>query len=135
VVKVRAARHDDLDSVLALWHAAGAAPGATDDVDGLRALLARDPEALLCCETEGRVVGTLIAGWDGWRGNMYRLAVAPDARRRGVASALVRAGHERLRALGCRRITALVLGDHDDAIGFWEHAGYEWQVAIRRYTR
>jgi ribosomal protein S18 acetylase RimI-like enzyme len=134
MVTVRAARDDDLDAVLGLWLAAGAAPSTTDDLAGLRALLARDAEALLLAEVDTRIVGTLIAGWDGWRGNMYRLVVAPEVRRRGIATALVRAGHERLWARGCRRISALVLGDHNQAVGFWEDAGYDWQVAIRRYT-
>jgi ribosomal protein S18 acetylase RimI-like enzyme len=135
MVTVRAARDDDLAAVLALWADAGAAPSATDDIDALHGLLARDPEALLLAEVAGGVAGTLIAGWDGWRGNMYRLAVAPAQRRRGIATALVRAAHDRLRAAGCRRITALVLGSHDHAVGFWERAGYDWQVEIRRYTR
>src|SRR5829696_6246427 len=56
--------------------------------------------ALLISERPGRVIGTLIAAWDGWRGNMYRLAVAVEERRSGVGLALVRAGEEHLRDCG-----------------------------------
>ncbi|MGO9498921.1 MAG: GNAT family N-acetyltransferase [Solirubrobacteraceae bacterium] len=49
---------------------------------------------------EGELVGALIAGWDGWRGNMYRLAVGPDHRRRGVARRSLDAGEEHLRGSG-----------------------------------
>ena len=131
---IRIAVETDADDVLALWRAAGAVPSATDDAASIRALIAFDPGALLVAEIDDALVGSLIAGWDGWRGNMYRLAVHPEYRRRGIASVLVRAGEARLRALGCRRITALVVGDHESAVGLWTSAGYEWQTAQRRYT-
>ena len=110
-------------------------PSATDDADGVLALMARDPGALLVADDDGAVIGSLIAAWDGWRGHMYRLAVRPEHRRRGVATALVRAGEQRLHDVGCRRISALVVGDHEHAVGLWESAGYAWQADIRRYVR
>ena len=66
---------------------------------------------------------------------MYRLAVLPEHRRGGAASILLRAGEERLRAIGCRRITALVVGDHRHTVGLWASAGYTWQTGTRRYVR
>jgi len=134
-VAIRAATNAEVDIVLALWQAAGAVPGATDDAESVRALMAFDSGALLVAEIDGVVVGSLIAAWDGWRGNMYRLAVLPEHRRARVASALVRAGEERLRAIGCKRITALVVGDHEHAVGLWASAGYTWQTGTRRYLR
>jgi ribosomal protein S18 acetylase RimI-like enzyme len=133
-VVIRTATKADIEPVLACWQRADAVPSATDDAAGLGALLARDPGALLVAEIDGRVAGTLIAAWDGWRGNMYRLAVVPEHRRLGVATELARAGRQRLHRLGCRRITALVVEHHDPAVAFWEHAGYEWQRDARRYV-
>jgi ribosomal protein S18 acetylase RimI-like enzyme len=132
---IRPGTAEDVAAVLALWRAAGAVPGATDDAESLHALIATDPNALLVAEIEQGVVGSLIAAWDGWRGNMYRLAVLPEHRRNGVAVALVRAGEARLRDIGCRRITALVVGDHDHAVGFWSSVGYDHQAGTRRYVR
>lgn len=37
----------------------------------------------------GRLVGTIMAGWDGWRASMARLAIDPQYRRIGLARALV----------------------------------------------
>ena len=132
---IRCATTDDVARVLAVWCEAGAVPSATDDEASIAALLAFDPGALLVAEVDGDVVGTLIAAWDGWRGDMYRLAVVPDHRRNGVAAALAAAGEARLRALGCRRITALVVGEHDHAVGFWTSAGYTRQAGQHRYVR
>ena len=58
-------------------------------------LVERDLDSLLLAEAGGRIVGSLIVAWDGWRGSFYRLAVHPDWRRRGVATALIRAGPRR----------------------------------------
>ena len=97
-------------------------------------MIAREGTWLLAAEEDGRIVGTLIAAWDGWRGNLYRLAVLPDGRRRGIATALVRAGEEHLHALGARRLAAIVLQD-GNAGAFWAAAGYEHQAAARRFTK
>jgi ribosomal protein S18 acetylase RimI-like enzyme len=122
----------DVDAVLALWIGAGAFPTTTDDAGSVTALITRDAEALLVAETGGRMVGTLVATWDGWRGNMYQLAVLPEVRRRGVATALVREGERRLAALGCRRVTALVADADEGAADFWVGVDYV-RYPMKRY--
>jgi len=81
------------------------------------------------------LVGALIAAWDGWRGNMYRLAVLREHRRRGVGLALVRAGEEYLRRQGAYRIMALVGYEDETASAFWESAGYPRDRQIGRRVR
>jgi len=136
--RVRAARADDVAAVLALWARARSAAASTPDTpEALARLLATGPGALLVAEdgAGGEIIGALVAAWDGWRGNMYRLAVDPPHRRRGVATALVRAGEERLRALGARRITVLVAHEEAEAVGLWVAAGYALDAAIARFVR
>jgi ribosomal protein S18 acetylase RimI-like enzyme len=130
---LRRATTADIAEVFDFWTAAGAHPTTTDDAPSLTALLARDPDALVLGEIDGGMVGTLIATWDGWRGNMYRLAVRPDVRRRGIAATLVEAGERRLRALGCRRVTALVVDVDPGAADFWTDVGYDI-YPMRRYV-
>src|SRR5207302_4220696 len=105
-ITLRDATRADLEGVLALWARAGSPLGVTDDVQSLARLLADDGDALLLAEVAGELVGSLIAAWNGWRGSLYRLAVDPAQRRRGIASALVRDGAARLRARGARRLAA-----------------------------
>jgi ribosomal protein S18 acetylase RimI-like enzyme len=126
---------DDVAAVLELWRRADASPSSTESTEDVLGLLARDPEALLVAEADGEIVGSLIVGWDGWRGTFYRLAVDPSHRRRGLALALVRAGEERLRALGGHRLAAIVETDHPDAMAFWAAAGYELQSARSRFVK
>ena len=110
-------------------------PAVNVSVEGLTALLDRDPDSLLVAEDDGELVGTLVAAWDGWRGSLYRLAVAPDRRRDGIARALVQEGEQRLAALGCRRIALVALRDHEDAVGFWAAAGYQPDGRITRFVK
>jgi ribosomal protein S18 acetylase RimI-like enzyme len=133
-VTVRAARPEDLDAVLGLWGGARSAHAVTEDSpERVAGLIAS--ESLLVAEDGGEIVGALIAAFDGWRGNMYRLAVVPARRRRGVARQLVVEGERRLRARGAPRVTALVAFDDADARGFWSSVGYDADAEIGRMVR
>jgi ribosomal protein S18 acetylase RimI-like enzyme len=134
-LNLRQGRLDDVDAVLALLRRAEAGPSSTESADDLRRLLERDPDALLLADAEGEIVGSLVAGWDGWRGTFYRLAVDPAHRHRGLATELVQAGEERLRALGARRLNAIVESEEADAMAFWGSAGYELQTARSRFVK
>ena len=75
--------------MLGLWRRAAHGSSISDDAAGLTCLIERDDAALLLAVADGEIVGTVIVGWDGWRGHLYRLAVAPELRRRGIATALL----------------------------------------------
>ncbi len=107
----------------------------TDTEVGLERLFDRDSDALLLAERAGELVGSLIVGWDGWRGSFYRLAVHPSVRRQGIATALVHAGEERLKELGAVRLTAIVASDEQGAVALWEAAGYRLQADTSRFVR
>jgi len=134
--EVRTATATDIDAVIAVWAEARSSAARTpDDPKVVEQLLECDPGALLVAESDGQVVGVLIAGWDGWRGNVYRLAVLPSHRREGIAGELVEAGHERLRAQGARRVTALVGGEEGAAHRLWRALGYQRDEFVHRFVR
>ena len=132
---IRDGRREDLDAVLALWALSGSLPTVTDSVESLRRLLAVDPQAVLVADAHGEIVGSLIAAWNGWRGSFYRLAVAPNHRRRGLATVLVREGENRLRERGAVRLDAIVAADESAAMSFWRAAGYHHQSDRARFVR
>jgi ribosomal protein S18 acetylase RimI-like enzyme len=133
--RIRSASAPDIAAILALWRAAEVLPGISDTSDGLSALLARDPDGLLLAECDGEAIGTLIAGWDGWRGSFYRLTVRSERRREGLATALLAEGERRLRARGATRLTAIVADDDPVAMDFWRSAGYRRQPDRVRFIR
>ncbi len=125
----------DALAVLALWQEAAAEPSNTDDEDSLRRLMERDPDALIVAESESRIVGSVIAAWDGWRGSVYRLAVAPDHRRAGLGRRLVFEAEERLAQAGACRLQAIVVESSAPATGFWRAIGWEQQVERLRFVK
>jgi ribosomal protein S18 acetylase RimI-like enzyme len=135
-VAIRRASPADASAVLDLWaqerseHAS-----AADRLEDIERLIGDSPAALLVAERGGEIAGALIAAWDGWRGNMYRLAVSKEHRREGIGLALARAGEEYLLDCGVRRVTALVAFDDEVAGAFWEAAGYPRDQEIGRRVR
>jgi len=134
-VTIRGCRLEEVDAVLELWQQADATPGVTDTAADLRRAVADSPAHVLVAEADGRIVGSIIGTFDGWRGNIYRLAVHPGHRRRGIARGLVAAVEKRLTSQGAKRITALVEKDHPWAGGFWEAVGYGVDRRIERHVR
>jgi ribosomal protein S18 acetylase RimI-like enzyme len=135
-IMVRMCRQDDVGSVLDLWAQERSAHASTPDRrEDVERLIADSPAALLVAERDGEVVGALIAAWDGWRGNMHRLAVSEGYRREGIGLTLTRAGEEYLCGCGARRVTALVAFEDEAAGAFWESAGYPMDHEIGRRVR
>jgi ribosomal protein S18 acetylase RimI-like enzyme len=134
---VRPCQLEDVPAVLELWALARSEHATTSDrAEDIERLIAETPSVLLVAENGGgEIVGVLIAGWDGWRGNLYRLAVRPEHRRQGIARRLLDAGEEHLRGLGARRVTALVGYDDEVAGAFWDAAGYPVDQEIGRRVR
>ncbi|WP_066373701.1 GNAT family N-acetyltransferase [Herbidospora mongoliensis] len=132
---IRSATPSDVDSLLAFWLVAGEGTDRRDDPAKVHALIERDPEALLVYELDSAVVGTVIAGWDGWRAHLYRLAVAPEARRKGIARQLIAAAEERFKAFGAFRVDAMVLHGNTDAHPAWAATGYTPQQEWGRWIK
>jgi ribosomal protein S18 acetylase RimI-like enzyme len=124
--------------VLALWQRAGAIPSPTDTLVELEQLVTYQDDGLLVAVENGVIVGSVIGGWDGWRGNIYRLAVAPEARRHGLARRLVDDAVRVLNARGAHRISALVERHEAHAVGFWDSLidrGWRRDERMLRYIK
>jgi ribosomal protein S18 acetylase RimI-like enzyme len=133
---VRGCRPGEASAVLELWEQTRSGHATLPDrLDDVQRLLSQDADSLLVADAGGAILGALIAASDGWRGNMYRLAVHVEHRRAGIGLALVRAGEQHLRRRGANRITALVAYEDDIAVAFWEAAGYPQDREIGRHVR
>ena len=88
------------------------------------------PELLLVGEVEGTLVGAVIAGFDGVRGSIYHLAIAPEYRRRGFATQLVRAAEDGLRRLGCPKVNLQVRAVNHEVVAFYRSIGYEIEERV-----
>jgi ribosomal protein S18 acetylase RimI-like enzyme len=134
-VNIRDATTADTDALLDLWRRADAAPSVTDTVEDVSRVVAAPSASVLVAVDGDTIIGSVIAAFDGWRGNFYRLVVDPARRRSGIARRLVDAGEARLRAAGVKRASALIEGHRPIAHAFWSAAGFEHHEGMRRYTK
>ena len=134
-VTLRAATATDVPAVLDFWKVAAENTNRADSASALERLLERDPAALMLADEGGRIVGSLIAGWDGWRCHLYRFAVHPDHRRQGIGRALLDAAELRFAAFGGERVDAMVLADNTLAQSAWAAAEYAPQPEWVRWVK
>jgi ribosomal protein S18 acetylase RimI-like enzyme len=73
---------------------------------------------------DGVIVASAMAGYDGHRGWINYLAVDPDRRRQGLASALMVEAERRLRQLGCAKINLQIRHDNAEAVAFYQRIGF-----------
>src|SRR2546422_9512087 len=85
--QIREARADEAEALLELWKLTGSGPSITDTPEHLRMLTEQAPDLFLVAQSEARLIGSILGGWDNWRGHIYKPAVHPDFRRRGPAPA------------------------------------------------
>lgn len=117
----------DLGPVLDLWtrSSPGIRLGRSDTPEGIGKKLERDPDLFLVAEDKGVVVGAVMGGYDGRRGMVYHLAVAPAYRGRGLGRSLMHELEQRLVAKGCLKAYLLVTKDNPDALGFYRALGWD----------
>jgi ribosomal protein S18 acetylase RimI-like enzyme len=133
---VRAATRPEVPALVEFWLAAGENDSRPADTpEAVERLIERDPEALLVAVDAGVIVGSVIAGWDGWRYHLYRLAVSPQRRREGIGRLLLEHAEARLTALGATRLDAMVLVDNELGQSAWRTAGYAPQPEWQRWVK
>lgn len=124
----------DAEAVLALWRQAETTVSITDTLEDVQGAIVANSTSFLVGEVDGKIVGSIIGAFDGWRGNIYRLAVHPEYRRRGLARALVSEVEKRFAQQGVKRITALVEKEHPWAIAFWKAVDFELDSRMVRFV-
>jgi ribosomal protein S18 acetylase RimI-like enzyme len=82
------------------------------------------PDLMLVALESLLVVGSVMAGYDGHRGWISRIAVLRAHRRKGIGHALLSDAERRLAALGCIKVNLQVLETNAAVVGFYEEAGY-----------
>ncbi|WP_034593126.1 GNAT family N-acetyltransferase [Hamadaea tsunoensis] len=134
-MELRPAGVHEVEAVLEFWRYAAEGTDRDDRPEAVAALIARDPDALILAVDNGQIVGSLIAGWDGWRASLYRFAVDPARRRQGIGSRLVAAAEQRLASLGARRADAMVLNANEQGHLAWSAAGYTRETNNARWVK
>jgi ribosomal protein S18 acetylase RimI-like enzyme len=123
-MEIRAYRAADEDAVIDLWQRCGLTRPWNDPRKDIQRKLRVQPELFLVGVLDGVLVGTVMAGYEGHRGWINYLGVAPEQQRRGLARALMAEAERLLRAAGCPKINLQVRNSNQGAIEFYRQIGY-----------
>jgi ribosomal protein S18 acetylase RimI-like enzyme len=111
-------------AVVQLWRRCDLTRPWNDPCKDIARKLAVQPELFLVGVVDRAVVATVMAGYEGHRGWVNYLAVAPELRGRGYARALMQRVEALLLARGCPKVNLQVRTTNADALAFYQHLGY-----------
>lgn len=119
-----------MGDVVALWEACGLTRPWNDPAADYRLALANETSAILLGHVDGLLAASVMTGFDGHRGWVYYLAVAPASRKRGLGRKMMEAAEHWLRERNAPKIQLMVRDDSEAAIGFYKALGYDVQPVV-----
>ena len=123
-LSIRAFEEKDQEAVVELWQRCGLVVPWNDPRRDIARKLSVQREGFLVAEEDGALVGSVMAGYDGHRGWLNLLAVAPELQRRGVGRALVERAQQVLGEMGCPKINLQVRASNTEVIAFYERLSF-----------
>ena len=123
-MQIRPYQASDLAQVLALWRACNLTIAANDPRKDIERKLAVSPEQFLLGEFEGKVVASVMTGYEGHRGWINYLAVAPSHRRKSYGRLMMAAAEQLLDELGGPKINLQVRSANASVVAFYASLGY-----------
>ncbi|WP_326538564.1 GNAT family acetyltransferase [Pseudorhodoferax sp.] len=127
---IRPYREADEAAVVALWQACGLTRPWNDPHKDIARKLTVQRELFLVGELDGQIVASVMAGFDGHRGWVNYLAVAPALQGRGHGAALMRQVEAQFLALGCPKVSLLVRSTNSAVLAFYRRLGYAVDDAV-----
>jgi ribosomal protein S18 acetylase RimI-like enzyme len=123
-IQIRPFRADDEPVVIDLWRHCELVRPSNDPAKDIARKNAVQPELFIVAMINSLIVGTAMAGYEGHRGWINYLAVAPQYRRRGIARQMIEHIEESLRARGCPKINLQVRSSNRAATEFYRRIGF-----------
>jgi len=87
-------------------------------------------ELFFVAESNDKIIGTVMAGYDGHRGWLYSVAVAPENRRKGIGGQLVKHAVNALRQIGCVKVNLQVRATNTQVVAFYESLGFRTEERV-----
>jgi ribosomal protein S18 acetylase RimI-like enzyme len=123
-VQIRPFEPQDEEGVVDLWTRCGLVRPTNDPRKDIRRKLKVRPDLFLVGLVDGRLVATVMAGYEGHRGWINYLAVDPSLRRRGLGREILAEAERRLRAADCPKINLQVRSTNSEVLEFYRRVGY-----------
>lgn len=127
---IRPFQTSDQSEVLDLWQCCGLVVPQNDPAKDIERKLRHDPDGFLVGLVDGKVIGTVMGGYDGHRGWINYLAVQPDRQNTGIGRELMDTIELRLRQLGCPKINLQVRSTNTGVMAFYRALGFAEDAAV-----
>ncbi len=127
--KIRLMKPDDHEQAYRIWKSS---PGVNltlaDTKPYIKFYLRRNPGlSFVAVDKKGKVIGTVLAGYDGRRGYIYHVTVVKNQRGKGIGSKLMEKCLAKLKKAGMERCSILVDTKNKEAKKFWEKQGWYYR--------
>jgi ribosomal protein S18 acetylase RimI-like enzyme len=123
-LKIRAFEDADESAAIELWQRCNLTRPWNDPKKDIQRKLRVQPHLFLVGTIGQELIATVMAGYEGHRGWINYLAVAPEYQRQGIGQLMMAEAERLLRDAGCPKINLLVRSTNPDAIEFYEALGY-----------
>jgi ribosomal protein S18 acetylase RimI-like enzyme len=124
-MKITAYKPEHESEVIALWQRCNLTRPQNNPKKDIERKLKVNPELFLVGLNDGKVVATVMGGYDGHRGSVYYLGVDPAHQRKGLGLKMMEAIEERLLAKGCPKINLMIRNDNQKAEDFYMSIEYK----------
>ena len=124
VLTIRTYNPADQEAVVRLWKDCSLVVPANDPIQDIARKIRFQKDLFLVAVREGKLVGTVMAGYEGRRGWINYLAVSPAHQRRGIGRRLIQEAENRLLALGCPKVNLMVRRSNTQVIKFYRNLGF-----------
>lgn len=130
MLAIRQFQAGDQDTVIQLWRDCGLIVPWNNPEKDIQRKSKVGVELFLVGEFEGKIVASVMGGYEGHRGWANYLAILPDYQHKGFAKAIMVELEGRLKALGCPKINLLVRNTNTEVIEFYQSQGYSIDASV-----
>ena len=122
---IRAYRPEDAPAIVDLWLACQLVVPHNNPRRDIARKLRVNPEWFLVGELDGKIIATCMVGYEGHRGWINYLAVAPEYQRRGFARQMMAEAERLLRQAGCPKINLQIRATNQGVVEFYRNIGFK----------
>ena len=129
-MKIRPFEISDQKEVIELWKACQLVVPWNDPAKDIARKLKVDADLFLVGESEGKIIATVMGGYEGHRGWINYLAVSPQQQKKGYGKKIMQLVERRIQQKGCPKINLMIRAKNTEAVAFYRSLGYDLETSV-----
>ena len=129
-IKIRQSADSDQEKVIKLWELCELTRQWNNPIKDIQRKLTVQSELFLVLEKDGEILGSIMGGFDGHRGNVNYLGIHPDHKNKGLGKLLMNRIEVELIKMGCPKINLMVRDANKGVQQFYKVIGYKEQKVV-----